>query len=452
MSTSPNNPSEYPLPIHTPADAINDLEIVDEETLPVEGPVGQSESSAEPDAGNFFSGSTRLPPITPVRTPPSKPFPIWCTFRFSEDKAVSYLVDEDTSDHELQKINDEVVTKYSDLIEYATFEDVLRAQQSRLHIGIYTVKQMKVEVQNIRKAPFLLQDLIARNSITLMVGDSGLGKSPFNYELGLCIASGVPFLGIPTTPGRVLYLDFEDEVEEMIDLAETISQKLGLPEPPEAFRFWSPAMTTADPDPFRLIRAYSPDFVIIDTISAADPKAETENKYASELYNRCRETGAAVEIVHHLKKDSDDESDSSFDLDLDRPTAVQDFHCVRGASALYNNAYLRWKLIRSRANSEEAFIVRGYRRGKGHIPTISVGRILNDNGEPIGHYRVGGSARLSARYREVFTALPERFRWKDLSEHFQNSNSSRTQFINSCKSLELLNSQKDGDYYVKRSE
>ena len=61
-----------------------------------------------------------------------------------------------------------------------------------------------------------------------------------------------------------------------------------------------------------------------------------------------------------------------------------------------NNAHLRMKLIRAHANDEDwAFIVRSYRRGKGGMPTLSVGRVRDENGDPIGHHVLGGLARLN---------------------------------------------------------
>jgi len=388
-----------------------------------------------------------------VATPTNPVEIVQVCFPFDEDHQAFFLVAASIMDD--PKANEaffaEVLKTYEDLLPAGTFPTRV-APEDLSSDGIYTVEQMKAEVQKMRNDSFLLQDHIVRNSIILQVGDSGLGKSPFNYELGICIAAGVPFLGITTTQARVLYLDYEDDVEEMISLAETIAQKLGLPKPPDAFRLWSPAMTDSDKDPFELIDRFQPDLVIIDTISAAYPKAEMQNDSVTELYNRCRKTGAAVLFVHHLKKDSSAEEDSSFDHDLDRPTTVRDFQCVRGASALYNNAYLRLKLISARKNDEDwAFIVRGYRRGKGHIPTLSVGRVRNENGEPIGHYRLGGLARLSPRYRDAFTALPERFRWKDLASHFKG-NGSKQSFISACESAQLLSPEKSGDYYVKRPD
>jgi AAA domain len=283
-----------------------------------------------------------------------------------------------------------------------------------------------------------------------MVGDSGIGKSPLSYELGLCIAAGVPFLGIRTTQGRVLYLDYEDDPALMISYARTIARKLGLTSLPSTFRLWSPAMDdTPNRSPFELIKKYTPDFVIIDTLSTAFPLAEVENNNATELYKHRRATGAAVMFTHHLKKDSSTTEDSGWDLDLDRETTVKDFQDVRGAGALVNTAHLRMKLIRARANDEDwAFIVRFYRRGKGGMPTLSIGRVMDDNGNPIGHRRLGGLARLNPNYRKIFADLPERFRFEDLAERGLKGGS-RTQFIHACEAAKILSTEKDGDYYVK---
>ena len=181
---------------------------------------------------------------------------------------------------------------------------------------------MQEEVEKMENCPYLLHNRIPRASANIMVGDSGIRKSPFSYELGMCIAAGVPFLGIRTTQGRVLYLDYEDDPALLISYARTIAGKLKLPGVPAAFKFWSPAMGE-NHNPLKLIEEYKPDFAIIDTLSPAYPLAEVENNNATELYKACRATGAAVMFTHHLKKDSSTTEDSGWDLDLDRETTVK---------------------------------------------------------------------------------------------------------------------------------
>jgi RecA-family ATPase len=49
--------------------------------------------------------------------------------------------------------------------------------------------------------------MLRTKSVNIMAGDSGIGKSPLLCQLGLSVASGLPFLGMAAEQGAVLYLD-----------------------------------------------------------------------------------------------------------------------------------------------------------------------------------------------------------------------------------------------------
>jgi hypothetical protein len=56
---------------------------------------------------------------------------------------------------------------------------------------------------------------IPEGFVTVLAADGGTGKSYLALELSVCLALGLPFLGIPVTQRKVLYLDFElDEMEQ----------------------------------------------------------------------------------------------------------------------------------------------------------------------------------------------------------------------------------------------
>src|SRR5580700_4312491 len=55
----------------------------------------------------------------------------------------------------------------------------------------------------------IVAGLIPKRAISFLIGDSGLGKSPLAYQLGLSVAAGIPFLaGMETQRGPVVYLDY----------------------------------------------------------------------------------------------------------------------------------------------------------------------------------------------------------------------------------------------------
>jgi hypothetical protein len=82
---------------------------------------------------------------------------------------------------------------------------------------------------------YLVEGFLPADEVHVAVGDSGLGKTPWAYQLGLCVATGKPFLGYRTHQGRVLYLDLEngrDDVKEIADVGVN-------PTTGEFWRFWS---------------------------------------------------------------------------------------------------------------------------------------------------------------------------------------------------------------------
>lgn len=54
---------------------------------------------------------------------------------------------------------------------------------------------------------WICNPFVVRHGITFLYGKTTIGKSPLTWELARCVSLGIPFLGWPTTKGRVLYLE-----------------------------------------------------------------------------------------------------------------------------------------------------------------------------------------------------------------------------------------------------
>ena len=104
--------------------------------------------------------------------------------------------------------------------------------------GICSYKDLQ-GLAAVRK-PDLVDGLIHERSVNMIVGDSGLGKTPLGVQLGVCVASGRPFLGHAARQGTVLYCDAESGVEDLVAMLPAISKVVGVAFPPEDFRLWSP--------------------------------------------------------------------------------------------------------------------------------------------------------------------------------------------------------------------
>jgi hypothetical protein len=406
------------------------------------------------------------PGFVPPQDPHKNPVEVGSiVFRLDENQSVGFFVTADVLDD--KALFDQFVGMVLDEFPEAdtsepgkSFMDIslhdvdLSDDTSHAGIGIHTIAEMKALLRDMQRRPYLLQDHIPVQTLAITVGDSGIGKSPLMYELGMCIASGKPFLGIPTTQGRVLYLDYENNIDQIVSIAEAVAKHLGLRGVPDDFQFWSPASPEADNmSPLERIRQFRPALVIIDTLSAAYPQAEAKNENAATLYSDCRgimkETGCTIMFTHHRKKPPGPSPNGTV---IPEPASARDaLRDTRGASALINGADARWIVTRPRnAGEEVAFTIGGYLRGRGEHPTISVGRDFDEDGNAIGHNRVGGTTKLSDKHRKVYDALPDEFRWKDLSPHFIGDRSKQL-FRDACYSAGVLE-HSDGTYWKKKVE
>jgi KaiC/GvpD/RAD55 family RecA-like ATPase len=62
---------------------------------------------------------------------------------------------------------------------------------------------------------WILENRIPAGGIVLLAAPPKAGKSTLARELALCVATGSPFLGWSTTPGRVWYFAFQDKRKEI---------------------------------------------------------------------------------------------------------------------------------------------------------------------------------------------------------------------------------------------
>src|SRR5712691_566075 len=88
--------------------------------------------------------------------------------------------------------------------------------------GIYLLDDLGKRCAEIGSSEYLIEGLLPVRSLSVVVGASGLGKSPLLYQAGLCIASATPFLGRPVRQGTVLYMDAENGLGDVDEIARRI--------------------------------------------------------------------------------------------------------------------------------------------------------------------------------------------------------------------------------------
>jgi hypothetical protein len=316
-------------------------------------------------------------------------------------------------------------------------------------LGIYTPHTLNLAVEREARQPYLVDGLLRTRSLNLLIGDSGLGKTPLAIQLGLCVAAGVPMLGKAVQQGTVLYCDAESSQHGFNETLATISRYLGCNEPPESFGVWSPNWGRGRDDALsdgsaliELVTKVRPSLVIVDALRTFWPHAEGKNQDAAETYKHLKKVPDVTWLILHHKRKVN-QAAGGVDLVENPQLWCQE---ASGALALVNQSDTRFGLIPHPRQGD--LLLSGFIRGSGPMTPLDLGREIDDEGNPLGYKLLTGAEHLSVSDRGVFEALPVRFRFKDVTERMGgNSGSNPARLLKKCESLNIVH--REGKEYVK---
>jgi len=321
--------------------------------------------------------------------------------------------------------------------------------------GIYTPSELRQRCRDSGCDVSLITGLIPKRSISLVVGDSGIGKSPLLYQAALCVAAGIPFLGHQTSQGRVLYLDFENGLGQVDDLIGCLARHLGLSGTPEHLMLWNynDAPPTWKPEHLaEMVSAAQPAWVILDSLTAYSPEVEKDGSNVTRAFQDfrriIRESQAAITGVHHLKKPSAKAEEAAPPLE-ENPHGW--FLQARGSRALVNGSDVRIGIDRPSSvsvNCEVALVIGGFGRIRGSIPTTFASRVLDEDDEPLGYNKLTGAGLLfNLEQEEAYKRFPAALRFKEAQQLYGRGSQAITDFLKKCISLGIM--RKDGREYRK---
>lgn len=311
-----------------------------------------------------------------------------------------------------------------------------------------------------------VQDLIPKRALCLLVGESGLGKTPLACQLAISVAAGVPFIGYPTQQTTALYLDFENGMGQLETMLLRLACNLGLSAVPENLLIWSinnPPQGWGNPgvDIWEMIRELKPGLVIVDTLGSCLPEMEDKNPAANrhlqrfrEVMSTCKEAGTTIVLLHHLRKPSMQDLVGSLEEEVPRKW----FQHVRGASALVNGTDIRIGVDEPGKNTRKkrdgqtdvALVVRGFGKLRGEIPTMHLERVRDEDGDALGYRRLAGVDLLfNSDHEDAFNKLPSQFRFKDAQLTLGKGASATTEFLSKCTSVGVLRKLEGHSGYEK---
>jgi AAA domain len=324
-------------------------------------------------------------------------------------------------------------------------------------LNVRTPRQLQARAKELGGAEYIIEGLVPKQSISLLVGDSGLGKSPFLYQAAISVAAGVPFLGKAVRPGRVLYMDSENGIAQVWDTISRVSSFLGLSDVPDGLLMWN----LNDASGFGqkgneledLVREFRPDWVIIDPINSVFNDIEQEATVATQHLQTLRALMANYHLsftgVHHVRKSSENPKEKP--KPLEKADLSDFFNRARGSKVLVNGTDVRLGIDRAERDPSSMVVIRGFERVNGEIPAMLVRRVLGEDGRPVGYALTGGVSLLTnPGHAAAYRHLPERFRFKDAKLAYGKSDSATANFLKACESVGIV--RKVGDGYEKVSD
>ena len=326
-------------------------------------------------------------------------------------------------------------------------------------LGLHTPTSLDEFCASDSGRKFVVDGLIPRASLNLAAGDSGLGKSALFYQLGLCVASGIPWIGIPTVPGTVVYIDLENGERESQIIRDNIVQCLGLEECPENFLTHYGG---ANLDVERLVRDVHPSLVIVDTLRAFDPGCEQDNTRAGNMLKMFRtlahDCDVAFLFIHHVRKPGENGVPP-----LEDTNAIEWLNQACGARSLVNQTDFRLGIdcavgrgrhslgaSHSQIADETSIVLRGLVRVRGEFGPILLARCFDEEGQPIGYRKIMGVELLyNSEQQKAFGNLPNSFKFKEAKSIYGKQDQATSDFLMKCIRVGILHKIGKGQYEKK---
>ena len=326
---------------------------------------------------------------------------------------------------------------------------------NKSNLSFLSMTELKEQIRIEGATPILVDGLLTGEGVHLAGGDSGLGKSPFFYQLGLCIATGTPFLGRDTAKAKVLYFDMESPLEGSFNLLHTLTSFLELTKNPDVNQNFKVTDHGEQGHILAAVREHRPGLVIIDTLKAFLPiAAGNENdapaNFIKALKEIARDYKCAFLIIHHTRKDTTTAKGEQTHLDDPNMRVMEWMKMVAGSRTLINGTDNRIAMDIPKPNGQfkdAVLVIRGHGKLRGETDLIYIERVKDDQDEPLGYRQCTGSVNLlELQYREFYIALPQLFTPKDCKFLCGMSDTTATRFIKRCKTLNIVQSLKHNQY------
>jgi AAA domain-containing protein len=291
-----------------------------------------------------------------------------------------------------------------------------------------------------QRTQFLIEDFLPAKSIAIAAGESTIGKSPLLCQLGLCVAAGIPFLGLSTGRGRVLHFDLENSLPDCKAMRDSLAQFVGLKFVPPDFLL---SQEPRDLEP--VIAVVRPRLIIIDSLRAFRPDVAKDNAAAGAWLQEIRKLARTYDctflIVHHMRKPNKE----YVPPELDSCNVATWLLEMEGARALVNQTDIRIGIAEAHIDPA-ALEFKWSRRVQGDSPLRLLERVRDEEGEPVGYRQLTGIAFLNDDRRAAFEKLPIEFSTGQAKATLDRGDDPTNKFLLECKELGLIEKLRRGQW------
>ena len=180
------------------------------------------------------------------------------------------------------------------------------------------------------KVEWVIDRLIPKQSITLLHGRGGIGKTWITLLLAHAVSKGLPFMGLDTLRLPVVYVDYENSLPVLVERVKKIQA--------EDVLYWHNTNEVRPPKldlkDWELYKRLPVSLLIYDTLRASQTKDENDSKDMAFVMSRLKElrdAGFTILLLHHTPKGNDQTYKGSTAI-LDLADHVLSLHKVRKGS------------------------------------------------------------------------------------------------------------------------
>jgi hypothetical protein len=289
------------------------------------------------------------------------------------------------------------------------------ADASALPTSVLKFHELLEQESTSASTPMVIADMFPSVGISVVAGDSTIGKSALVLQMAACVAGGVPFLGKQTTKGKVLIIDWENG-NRISGILSQVAKAAGVDD--IDLRVNVEVMKSPRPDEVvKYVREHKPALVTLDALRWLMDGNESKTDLVAQRFRMLSECQTSWVLVHHLRKTSRDSVAPDL-ADGDTPV-VRWFQEASGSLAITNQSFTRMGVVAPSKGAD--LLIRWVVKLKGEMGPLHVERLLEDDDPdtPLG-YGVASSWQylsdaVKRRYTEVagqtvaFPALVTKF-------------------------------------------